>query len=393
MGLRNVTDFYINAVGCLKALITVKIQTKNSGYLTRKLQILLNDEYISDVEDCGTQHLMPFTIENNKHLLHLNNLYYSMKENGKKLSKINCKKDTNLVGKTIYLRTPITCACKNGICKKCYGDLWKINKDMNVGIIASLIITNMITQTNLSVKHLLQAVILIVLCPELLKYFTIEIDKLHLKDEYIDKVSLAFSRDISCSENSEYPEYETSTITIIDGDNIIDIENNILFNLNPEINEILFSDLDTDLDKYIVKGKKLKNFDYIFNYSVENNSLSGPMLKLKEIIEKNEFVKSHTAYELFNKIVEILLESNSRTDYIHIALMIKNMMKVHDGREAFAGSAFPEYTLYSVPDAIHYCSKSISKPLLFERIKDQLLLDKYGTLEKRGYSNYDVLLK
>lgn len=393
MGLRNVTDFYINAVGCLKALITVKIQTKNSGYLTRKLQILLIDEYLSDVEDCGTQHLMPFTIENNKHLLHLNNLYYSMKKNGKKLSKINYKKDTDLIGKTVYLRTPITCACKNGICKKCYGDLWKINKDMNVGIIASLIITNMITQTNLSVKHLLQAVILVVLCPELLKYFTIEIDKLHLKDEYIDKVSLAFSRDISCSENSEYPEYETSTITIIDGDNIVDIENNILFNLNPEINEILFSDLDTDLDKYIVKGKKLKNFDYIFNYSVENNSLSGPMLKLKEIIEKNEFVKSHTAYELFNKIVEILIESNSRTDYIHIALMIKNMMKVHDGREAFAGSAFPEYTLYSVPDAIHYCSKSISKPLLFERIKDQLLLDKYGTLEKRGYSNYDVLLK
>jgi len=393
MGLRNVTDFYINAVGCLKALITVKIQTKNSGYLTRKLQILLSDEYLSDVEDCGTKHLMPFTIENKKHLLHLNNFYYSMKENGKKLTKINSKKDTDLIGKTVYLRTPITCACKNGICKKCYGDLWKINKDMNVGIIASLIITNMITQTNLSVKHFLQAVILITLCPELLKYFTIEIDKLHLKDEYIDKVSLAFSRDISCNENSESPEYETSVITVIDGDNVIDIENNILFNLNPEINEILFSDLDTDLDKYIVKGKKLKNFDYIFNYSVENNSLSGPMLKLKEIIEKNEFVKSHNAFELFNKIVEILLESNSRTDYVHIALMIKNMMKVDEGREAFAGSTFPEYTLYSVPDAIHYCSKSISKPLLFERIKDQLLLDKYGTLEKHGYSNYDVLLK
>jgi hypothetical protein len=68
-------------------------------------------------------------------------------------------------------------------------------------------------------------------------------------------------------------------------------------------------------------------------------------------------------------------------------------MKVEGNRESFTNKEFPEYTLYSVPDAIHYCSNSISKPLLFERIKDQLLLDKYGTLDKRGYSNYDVLLK
>lgn len=392
MGLRNVTDFYINAVGCLKALITVKIQTKNSGYLTRKLQILLSDEYISDTKDCGTKHLIPFTVESKKHLLHINNLYYSFNENGKNLKKVLAVKDTDLIGKTIYLRLPITCACKTGICKTCYGDMWRVNKDMNIGLIASLIITNMITQTNLSVKHLLQAVVQTMLCPELLKYFTVEIDKLHLKDEYIDKVNLAFNRDIS-NDNPEN-EYETSTITIIDGENIINIENDIIFNINPELNEKLTSVLDKDLDKYIIKGKNLKDVDYIFNYSVENNSLSGPMLKLKEIIEKNEFIKSHNAVELFNKVIEILLESNSKTDYIHIGVLIKNLMKVNGGRETFKLKDEPDYTLYSVPDAIHYCSNSISKPLIFERIKEQLLLDKYDTLNgKRGYSNYDVLLK
>jgi hypothetical protein len=391
MGLRNITDYYINAVGCLKALITVKIQTKNSGYLTRKLQILLNDEYISDVDDCGTKHLLPFTVESKAHLNHINNLYYSKKSNGTKLSKINSDKNKDLIGQTIYLRTPITCACNNGICKKCYGDMYKINQNMNVGLIAALTITNMITQTNLSVKHLLQAVVLNNLHPDLLKYFNIEIDKLSIKDEYLDKISLAFNRDISCDNPNG--EYEVRTITVIDGDEIIDIENQILFNINPEINELITSDVNKDLDKYVVKGKKLKDFDYIFNYSVENNSLSGPMLKLKEIIEKNEFIKSHDAFELFNKIVEILIESKSKTDYIHIGVLIKNLMKVEGNRESFTNKEFPEYTLYSVPDAIHYCSNSISKPLLFERIKDQLLLDKYGTLDKRGYSNYDVLLK
>lgn len=398
MGLRDISDFYINAVGCLKALITVKIQTKSSGYLTRKLQILLNDEFIADVDDCGTKHLLPFTIKNKKHLLHLNNMYYSLTPDGKDLKKIKYTRDKDILvdvdnPKTIYLRNPITCACKHGICKKCYGDMWKFNHKMNIGIIAALIITNMITQTNLSVKHLLQAVVLVSLCPELLKYFTIEIDKLTIKDEYIDKISLAFDTDIADDEEEDANEgYKVSTITVLDGDEIVNIENNILFNINPEINDLVTSDLNKDLDKFVVKGKKLKNFDYIFSYSVENNSLSGPMLKLKDLIEKNEFIKNHNAFELFYKVVETLYESDSKTDYVHLGVMIKNLMKVEGGREKFKEKEFPEVKLYSVPDAIHYCSESISKPLVFERIKDQLLLDKYGTLDKKGFSNYDILL-
>lgn len=391
LGLRNITDFYINAVGCLKALITVKIQTKNSGYLTRKIEILLNDEFIADIDDCGTQHLLPFTINDKNNLIHSNNLYYSLKENGSNLKKIH-ENDTDLIGKTIYLRTPLTCACKEGICKKCYGDMYKFNENMNIGLIAALIITNMMTQTNLSVKHLLQAIVLVTLRPELLKYFTVEINKLSIKDEYIDKISLAFNRDIDFDVDSEGEnKYQVRTINIVDNDELIEIENNILFDINPELNDLLTSELDQDLDKYIIKGKKLKNLDYIFEYSVDNNSLSGPMLKLKELIEKNDFIKSHNAFELFYKVIETLQEGNSKTDYIHIAVLIKNLMKVN--RELFKEKEFPEVTMYSVPDAILYNSKSVSKPLLFERIKDQLLLDKYNTLKKDGWSNYDTLLK
>lgn len=393
MGLRDIVDYYINAVGCLKALITVKIQTKNSGYLTRKLQMLLNDEYIADVKDCKTKHLLPFEIKDKNHLKHLNNLYYS--ESDKKVSlKLLSEKDSDLIGKKVYLRTPITCACKHGICKTCYGEMWRFNMNMNIGLIASLIITNMITQTNLSVKHLLQANVLNGICEEILKYFTVEIDTLAIKDEYIDKISLAFSRDIVCdNEGEENVELTTNVISVIDGDNLYDIETNIQFNINPELNDLITTDFNKELDRYVIKGKKLKNYDYIFNYSVQNNSLSGPMLKLKEIIEKNDFIKSHNVFELFYKVIEILSESKSKTDYVHVAVLIKNLMRVNEGRSLFKKKEFPEYTLYSVSDAIQYCSPSISKPLVYERIKDQLLTDKYGTLSKMGYSNYDVLLK
>ena len=51
------------------------------------------------------------------------------------------------------------------------------------------------------------------------------------------------------------------------------------------------------------------------------------------VSKKNDFIKSHNAFELFYKVIETLQEGNSKTDYIHIAVLIKNLMKVN--RELF----------------------------------------------------------
>lgn len=395
MGLQDISHFYVNSIGCLKALITSKIQTKNSGYFTRKLEILLNDEFIADIDDCGTKHLMPLEIKNKRYLNHLNNRYYSMKPNGSNLKKFDIDDDNeHLVGKKIYLRDPTMCSCKKGICKKCYGDLWKQNYEMNIGVIACLILTNAFTQKALGTKHLLQANVLKkTFSPTFLKYFDIDLDKIIIKDKFINDICLAFDPDIERNEETDSEEYQAFSFSIIDGDEKIDIDENICFLINTEINSILKSDYNKEIEKYIVKGKKIKDLEYVFSYSIDNNGLSRPMLMTKELIERNGFIKEHDIFELFNKFIELMDESDSNIDYIHIGVILKNLMEVTNGREELNKNDLPEIIIYSLPDAIQHSSESVSKPLIFERIKDQLLTDKYGTLNKSGYSSYDELMK
>lgn len=75
---------------------------------------------------------------------------------------INAKKDTYLIGKTIYLYSPMTCASAahgHGICRRCYGELAYINRNIRPGKLASEILSAQLTQKQLSAKHLLETVI------------------------------------------------------------------------------------------------------------------------------------------------------------------------------------------------------------------------------------------
>jgi hypothetical protein len=65
-----------------------------------------------------------------------------------------------VIGKTIYLRSPITCssAAKGlGICRHCYGELFSINREINIGKTAAEEFSSRLTQQMLSAKHLLEA--------------------------------------------------------------------------------------------------------------------------------------------------------------------------------------------------------------------------------------------
>ena len=390
MGMKSVKDFYVNSIGCLKALITSHIQVKNSGYFTRKLEILLNDEFLNmDVEDCGTKHLLPFNITDIKQFEHLNERWYSEYPSGRKLKKIDTENNdySDYLNKTIYLRDPITCACKKGICKKCYGDLWKVVYDMNIGIIACLILTNEFTQTMLSTKHLLQAKLKQKeYSASFLEYFEFDLDKIVLKSNY-DKVSIEFE---------EFDDNDTVSLNrfvVVDGNERIIIETEMPLTINEELIEDLSSKLDKDEEVYILKPKDLQNLDYIFSFVIDNDGLSRTMLAIKNLIDKKEFIEGHNIYEVYDKFIELVAESGSIIDYVHISVILRNMMKVIDGNEQFAKDEEPLINLYKISDAIHYCSDSVSKPLLFEQINKHLTTDSYGTMNKCGYSSHDELLK
>ena len=96
---------------------------------------------ISD-EFCETHHTIPIKMSTKK-ILSMFNGWYDNKDGV--ITSINTK-DKSLIGKTLDVYSPMTCACEDEVCKICYGDLSKFNKNMNIGIIAVLLLTEPLTQ-------------------------------------------------------------------------------------------------------------------------------------------------------------------------------------------------------------------------------------------------------
>jgi hypothetical protein len=145
-GLRNVTDFYIVSILARKALITSHRRVKDSGYLTRKLTLLLIDTFLSTEEDCDSEEYAKVNITN-KDVAKRYNLRYFLNEKENCLERFDDKIHKDLIGSTLKFRTPIKCKCHDGkVCHTCYGDLANVNNNIHIGILAVLELTEQLTQ-------------------------------------------------------------------------------------------------------------------------------------------------------------------------------------------------------------------------------------------------------
>lgn len=160
-----------SAIGRL-AQVIVKKNTADSGAFARILGLNSIDTFlyckpgtgIPDPEyDCHTRNFTKFTVDSFTKLKMITDCYYRMDPNGMEYNvghSDTVTKDHPLMGKTIFLRTPMKCASNSkglGICRKCYSELFLVNKDINVGKNAAESISAPLTQTMLSSKHLLEA--------------------------------------------------------------------------------------------------------------------------------------------------------------------------------------------------------------------------------------------
>ena len=191
-GLTCVDDFYVNADNCRKALITNFTSVKDSGYLTRILSMLCLDTKLSETECCTTSvDNLPSVYIKNKFILKKYKNRNMWDEETKSFKVVGMNED--LIGKTIKVASPMTCTCKDGICKTCYGELYKTVTKMtlkdgrtvvaNIGLIAVLLLTEVLTQMLLSTKHLLEAKTGKLDWKGLDKYFDIYSSSLNLKNK------------------------------------------------------------------------------------------------------------------------------------------------------------------------------------------------------------------
>lgn len=112
-----------------------------------------------NIEDCGTKHYYHCNVHSKDRLKQIIGRHYYDIENGKigkELKTVTL--DSPIIGKTIALRSPITCQAvdENGecICATCYGKrLAHINEKKHAGEIATFTLTDPLTQKLLSAKH------------------------------------------------------------------------------------------------------------------------------------------------------------------------------------------------------------------------------------------------
>ncbi len=145
-------EFFNSTYGCRKGLLDVALNTGVSGFLSRKLIFSCVNIQLGNEDDCGTTDYLPVIVKDIKKAKMLIGKYFKTNVKNKKLqlfSKENCEK---LIGKTIYVRSPIY--CKNPkICKTCYGKSHNNLKSDYIGVIAAQALGEANTQLVLRTFH------------------------------------------------------------------------------------------------------------------------------------------------------------------------------------------------------------------------------------------------
>lgn len=137
-----------------KSTLYNKELLSDTQYFNRRTQLVAQYVQRLHMEDCGSQELIPFPV--NEHLLpHLRGKYY----HNPKTQQLEWLRgdETHLIGETIAMRSVLGCVHPDpsGICKICYGRLaYNIPRGTNIGHVSAVNMGDKITSTVLSTKHL-----------------------------------------------------------------------------------------------------------------------------------------------------------------------------------------------------------------------------------------------
>ncbi len=170
----NVSQYFTSTHGARKGLADTALKTANSGYLTRRLVDISQDLVITG-EDCGTAHglTMAPIIEGGDIIAPLGDRVLGrvlaadveLEDSGEVIAEAGTMITERLVDRLetcgvdqVYVRSPITCETRFGICSQCYGrDLARghlANVGEAVGVIAAQSIGEPGTQLTMRTFHI-----------------------------------------------------------------------------------------------------------------------------------------------------------------------------------------------------------------------------------------------
>lgn len=351
-GVQAPVSRFVESYAGIEATIISHVNVSVSGTAARLMSLNNIKAFLHRDSNycCNTRNPEKILIDSNDTLVRFNLRYYSEVPNG--VVKLMTFADTHLIGKTVYIYSPMTCASYargQGICYRCYGDLAFVNSDINIGLIASTLLSSILTQRMLSAKHLLETIIAAIeWCEQFYKYFVVETDQILFdptKDPKDFKIIIAVD-EIQEDDDTDEDDDDDDVLFISNNNSKCYITEFILedpkgdrFTIKSETSDKMY--LSKELYSLVSRklSKRSNEDEYIsidvpsigeaslFSISVENSGLSKSLAAINNIIDKVSVTSSMNKDELLQAFIEALNNAHITLNAIHAEVILSNQLR------------------------------------------------------------------
>lgn len=408
-GLDKPSAHFLDSLGARKSLIMNKKVMGKAGYFGKIVLLLARTLQLSKtVSDCDTKHLVEITINSAKMLKKYDGRYYKLHDDpNEPLKLVNGKKDKHLVGQTLYFRSPITCACGDTVCHKCFGTTSLLNLDISEGVSGFEVeeTTKVVNQMILSTKHLLTTVSeRIEFTDEFYKFFSMTAGEINpiLNNDMIDDLdNWAIWIDPNDIMKSDELDSDSSFNTYVQSkfyvQNLVTKESILI--ASKDDREMFLTEESLELmrkGKGYIKFKDMSEDTSLFQLIIMNNELTKPLYTLMDLLNTAKKDGPQLTYsEMAQRFTELLLEAKIGAMALSGELIINRLIRKFPDddfeRPDFTDDEVPPYQIYTVLKALEN-NKSALIGLSSQDIKRQILSDDLIT-KKDGVSYIDPFFK
>ena len=148
-------EYWAAGYGARLGVVGTKLGTQKGGYLSKMMNAAAIDQVVTE-DDCGTANGIPVSVDDNDNV----GAVLQGDVAGFKSGTVITKKVLDAIRDSgedeIVVRSPITCGCRNGLCKRCVG-IRETGRfpdiGYNVGVNAASALGEQIAQNSLNTKH------------------------------------------------------------------------------------------------------------------------------------------------------------------------------------------------------------------------------------------------
>lgn len=445
-GLNTFVNQFIDCATARVAQIISKKNVGESGGFSRILGLNNIDTYLNPDPNysCSTKNLVPITITNKTILSKMKNRTFKYVPNGMEFELDD--NDTSLIGKRLLFRSPVTCAsyaAGHGICHACYGrSLANINSNINIGRIATEIVTEQYTQMRLSAKHLLETLIKVNhWCPEFSDFLDIDINIIRLSETAfdenrpIDGWCLKIKEDdIQLENDDDFFQHLFYSDDEKDADDSVQLYNEFVTDFvicSPDSQDYhIHSEDEDDTSTKMFLSKDFKNIiksflksshkdEYLdngelsiplsmlqekdlFTLKIQNNDLGKALDVFTDLINKKNVTKSFTIPTLIERLQLATINGNISVDSVHLEIILSNQVRDANDRLSMVDWNNPnaEYEILTLNEALtdnpspiisllyQKLAKVLNYPLTFKKCKPSIF-DPFFMRKPKKYLNAD----